>query len=149
MMQAQLDITGMSVVVHFKCNNLALGFSFHTFGKIQRGSLVTAIQSKNLWPGDTILPPVSGRKCCCFPRLNKTKTVEELILCSLAVCSVELMGRAFCAKLQFNELSHPDCFVYNSLSLTLMCLLTTRVLSRAVSWFFIVYQCLSPVSFPF
>lgn len=111
MMQAQLDITGMSVVVHFKCNNLALGFSFHTFGKIQRGSLVTAIQSKNLWPGDTILPPVSGRKCCCFPRLNKTKTVEELILCSLAVCSVELMGRAFCAKLQFNELSHPDCFV--------------------------------------
>lgn len=35
-------------------------------------------------------------------------------MCCMAVCTVELMGCVFYAKLQFNELSHPDSFVYTS-----------------------------------
>ena len=42
------------------------------------------------------------------------KIIKKLILCYLAACTVELMGRALYAKLQFNELSHPDCCVYTS-----------------------------------
>lgn len=58
---------------------------------------------------------VLASKCHRFPHLNKMKVTEKLILSFLALYSL-INGLCFLqyAKLQFNELSHSDCFVYTS-----------------------------------